>query len=223
MNHPCYKCGQSTEEGRPFCLQCGAPQIRVAMPEPEAPPVAGNISSSASDVPILPPPLGAPTLASGIAWPRAIRACVIAALVSIFVMTLRLMVPPLAMLAAGCLAVILYQRRNPAWGMDARRGAQLGAMTGLLSSAVFAIFFAIFLAVLQSGGQARQEMMETLQQFASRSHDPQAQAFLDLLNKPEGLVTKLILGMVGAFLVSIAAGSIAGALTGAFFSRRNRP
>ena len=45
MDHPCYKCGHSVEDGKPFCLECGAPQIRVAMPEPAAP-VAGNVSSN---------------------------------------------------------------------------------------------------------------------------------------------------------------------------------
>ena len=145
-----------------------------------------------------------------------------AALISIVVMSLRLMVPPLATLGAGCLAVILYHRRNPTWRVDARAGAQLGAVTGLLSSGIFAIFFAIFLVVLQSGGQARQQMIEALQQVASRSHDSQVQAFLDLLKTPEGLAAKLIVGMVGFLLISVAAGSVAGALTGAFLGRRNR-
>jgi hypothetical protein len=222
MEHPCYKCGQSVEEGRPFCLQCGAPQIRVAMPEPEALTVAGNISS-ANDVPILPPPLGAPVLSSGIAWPRAIRSCVIAALISIFVMTLRLMVPPLAMLAAGCLAVILYQRRNPAWGMDARRGAQLGAMSGLLFFGFSSIFGVLATALFHAGGELRQKMLEALQQAASRSTDPEVRAYLERMRTPEGLATMLILFIVLYFLIAVAAGGLGGALTGAFFSRRNRP
>jgi hypothetical protein len=33
----------------------------------------------------------------------------------------------------------------------------------------------------------------------------------------------LILSMVGFLLISVAAGSIAGALTGAFLGRKNRP
>jgi hypothetical protein len=225
MDHFCYKCGQSIEEGRPFCLQCGAPQIRVAMPEIAAPSFAGN------DAPVFPlePPSAVPVPLSvlprsgGIEWPRALRLCAVAALISIVVMLLRLMVPPLATLGAGCLAVILYQRRNQTWRVDARSGMQLGAATGVLSSAVFAVLMAIFLAVLQSGGQARQEMIDALQQVVARSHDPQAQAFLDLLSKPEGLASKLVLGMVGVFVVSIAAGSLAGALTGAFLGRRRRP
>jgi hypothetical protein len=138
-------------------------------------------------------------------------------------MTLRLMVPPLAMLGAGCLAVILYQRRNPTWRVDARRGAQLGAVTAFFSSGVLAIFSAIVFALLQSGGQVRQQALDALQQVASRSNDPQMQATLDLLKKPEGLAAKLILATVGFFLISIAAGSIGGALTGAFFGRRKRP
>lgn len=231
MDHPCHKCGHSVEDGKPFCLECGAPQIRVAMPE-SAVPAASNVSPNVAfndrpvftlEPPIIPAPLSVPVLSTGIEWRRALRVCAVAAFISIVAMLLRLMVPPLATLGAGCLAVILYQRRNPAQRINARSGAQLGAATGLLSSAVLAAFLAIFLAVLQSGGQVRQEMIEAMQQVVSRTHDSQAQAFLDLLNKPEGLAVKLMLGMVGVFVVSIAAGSLAGALTGAFISRRNRP
>jgi hypothetical protein len=228
MDHLCYKCGHSIEDGKPFCLECGAPQIRVAMPEPAAAPVAGNVPLNdppvfSLDPPIVSEPLSVPALSTGIEWPPALRPCAIAALISIAVMTLRLMVPPLAMLGAGCLAVILYQRRNPTWRVDARRGAQLGAVTAFFSSGVLAIFSAIVFALLQSGGQVRQQALDALQQVASRSNDPQMQATLDLLKKPEGLAAKLILATVGFFVISIAAGSIGGALTGAFFGRRKRP
>ena len=239
MDHLCYKCGQGIEEGKPFCLQCGAPQIRVTMPEPSTPPVAaaGSVSPDVSfpdgsfsdghvlslDPPAVSEPPSAPTFSTGIAWPRALRVCAIAAVISIVVMTLRVMVPPLATLGAGCLAVILYQRRNQMSRVDARSGAQLGAVTALFSSGVFAIFSAILFAVLQAGGQVRQQLLDALQQVTARSNDPQMQATLDLLKKPEGLATTLLLAMVGFLLISLAAGSIAGALTGAFFSRRNRP
>lgn len=228
MDHPCHKCGHSIEDGKPFCPECGAPQIRVALAEPSTQAAAGSVSSDdrpafSMDPPGVSGPLHAPALSTGIEWPRAFRACAIAAVISIIVMSLRLVFPLVATLGAGCLAVILYRRRNPIWKVDARAGAQLGAVTGLFSSGVFAIFFAIFLTILQSGTQVRQEMIEALQQVASRSHDPQVQATLDLLKTPEGLAAKLILGMVGFFLISVAAGSIAGALTGAFLGRRNRP
>jgi hypothetical protein len=229
MGHLCYKCGRDLEDGRPFCLECGAPQIRVAMPEPVA--VAGNVSSDvlsappvfSLDPPRAPVPLSAAALSGGIDWPRALRVCAVAALISIVVMTLRLMVPLLATLGAGCLAVVFYRRRNPTWRGGARPGAQLGAVTALFSSGVLAIFSGIVFALLQAGGQTRQQLLDALQQVASRSNDAQMQAALDLLKQPEGLAAKLIIGMVGLFLVSVAAGSLAGALTGAFLGRRNRP
>lgn len=77
-------------------------------------------------------------------------------------------------------------------------------------------------AVLHAGGQVRQQMLEALQQVASRSNDPQMQTALELLKNPEGLAAKLMLGAVGFFLIAVAAGSIAGALTGTALGRRNR-
>ena len=40
MEQPCYKCGQTVEEGIPFCPHCSAPQIRVVVAEPAPPPLA---------------------------------------------------------------------------------------------------------------------------------------------------------------------------------------
>jgi thiamine transporter ThiT len=137
------------------------------------------------------------------------------------VVSIRLIGPWFALLGAGFLAVFFYYRGNPARIASARSGAIIGAVTGLLSSAVSGFFFAIFVAVLQSGGEIRQELLQRLQEFAARSNDPQVLATFELLKTPEGL-TKVALGMVGVFLISIAAGTLAGALTGALLSRRNQ-
>jgi hypothetical protein len=225
MDHPCYKCGHTVEDGKPFCSQCGAPQIRVAMPE--ALPAMPNSSAFDplpvfSDAPAGPGILSPSTLSTGIEWRRALRACAIAALISIAVTSVRIMPPLLSGFGAGVLAVLLYYRRASTLAANARDGAQIGALTGCLSSAVFAIFFSIFLAVLQAGGEIRQQMIEALQQAASRSNDPQIQATIEFLVKPEN-VSKLLVGMVSFVVLSIAAGSLAGALTGAFLGRRKRP
>ncbi len=227
MDHPCHKCGHSIEDGKPFCAQCGAPQIRVATPELASLSVAGNVPANETtafslDPPSVPGSLNTPALSIGVQWPRAFRVCAVAALFSVVTMSLRLILPLLAVLGAGCLAVILYQYRNPIWKASARSGAQLGAVTAALSSGVIAIFSAIAFAMLQAGGQVRQQALDALQQVASRSNDPQVQATLDLLKKPEGLAPKLIVAVAGFFLISVAAGSIAGALTGAFLNRKNR-
>jgi hypothetical protein len=230
MDHLCYKCGHGIEDGKPFCLECGAPQIRVAMPEPVVTAVAGDVSSDVSsappifslDPPRAPLPLSAAALSGGIDWPRALSACAIAALISAVVMILRLMVPLLAGLGAGFVAVTLYHRRNPAWSVNARSGAQLGAVCGFLFFGISAILKSLDVTLSHTGQQVRQNMLEALQQAASRSTDPQVQAVFERMKTPEGLAAMLIFSLVVLLVVSIAAGSLAGALTGAFLSRRNR-
>jgi hypothetical protein len=227
MDHSCHKCGQNIEDGKAFCSSCGAPQIRVAVaeaPEISKPAMVHDEQPFfALDSSEVARPLSLAALAPGIHWPRAFRICGVAAFLSIVVASLRLMPPPVAMLGAGCLAVILYYRRSPGWPVDARSGAKIGALTSLLSYSVFAVCFLVFLAILQSGGPARQQLIDALQQIRTPAHDPQVQAFLDLLNSPDGLAAKLAVGMVGFLLISVAAGSVAGALTGAVLGRRPRP
>jgi len=227
MDHPCYKCGHSVEDGKPFCLQCGAPQIRVTMPEP-ASVAAGTVSSAnlpifSSDSPAVPGARSAPGLSTGIVWPTAIRACAVAALIAALLMSLGLMVPLLAGLGAGFLAVSLYQRRNPAWNVNARTGAQLGAVCGVLFFGIAAVLETLAVTLFHTGGELRQKVLEALQQAASRSNDPQVQAAFDRLKTPEGIALMLVFGLLFLFLVSVAAGSLAGALTGAFLGRRRRP
>jgi hypothetical protein len=59
-----------------------------------------------------------------------------------------------------------------------------------------------------------------LQQASTRSNDPQVQAAFERLKTPEGIALMLVFGMIFLFIVSIAAGGVAGALTGAFLGRR---
>lgn len=228
MDHPCYKCGHSVEDGKPFCSQCGAPQIRVLLPEAAVPAATGSVSSNdlpifSSDAPAIPGVLSASALSTGIDWPTALRSCAVAALIAALVMTLGLMVPLLAVLGAGFLAVNLYHRRNAAWGVNARSGAQLGAVCGVLFFGIAAVFETVAVALFHTGGQIRQKMLDALQQAASRSSDPQVQAAFETLKTPHGIALMLVFGMVFLLLVSIAAGSLAGALTGSFLGRRNRP
>jgi len=227
MDHACNKCGHSVADGRPFCLQCGAPQIRVAMPEAAAPAVAGTVLSPplpifSSDPSSVPLP-HAPSLSAEIEWLTATRVCAVAALIAALVMTLGLVIPLVAVLGAGSLAVTLYRQRNPAWTVNARSGAKLGAVCGILFFGAAAVFETVAVRLLHTGGQVRQKVLDALQQAASRSSDPQVQAAFDQLKTPQGIALMLVFGMVFLFLLSIAAGSLAGALTGSFLGRRNRP
>lgn len=227
MDHLCHKCGQSVEGGKPFCLHCGAPQIRVAVAEQDEAANAANASSGdlsrlSLDPDTIAGALRAPIISAGIEWRRAFWCCVAAAVISVVVASSRLIAPLFAVLGSGILAVLLYYRRNPGPPATARSGATIGAVTGLISAGVSGLFFAILVAVLHAGGEAQKQMMDALQQFVTKANDPQVQATFDLLRTPEGL-NKLMWGMIGLFLVSIAAGCISGALTGALLGRRKRP
>jgi hypothetical protein len=226
MDHSCYKCGHSVDDGKPFCAECGAPQIRVAMPEVLAPVGAGNVSSSETVLSLDSThgsgSLSIPAFSTKIEWPWALRACAIAALIAALVMALGLIVPLLAGLGAGFLAVMFYHRRNPAWSVNVRSGARLGAVCGLLFFAISAIIEAMVVVLFHAGEQVRQKVLDALQQAAARATDPQVQSALESLKTPEGWAAMLILGLVFWCLLSVASGSLAGALTGAFLGRRNR-
>lgn len=227
MEYPCYKCGQSIEEGKPFCAQCGAPQIRVAIPEPLVSAMATDVAPGAVPVfslnsGVVRPPMKASAISTGIDWPHSLRACTVSAIIAAFVMALGLAVPLLAALGAGSLAVVLYHRRS-AGIITARSGAQIGALCGLLFFGISAIFETIAVAVFHTGGELRQKILDALQQAATRSADPQVQAAFERLRSPEGLAMMMVLGMIVLFFISLAAGGVAGALTGALLGQRKQP
>src|SRR3954454_23753498 len=105
MEHPCYKCGQIVEQGRVFCPQCGAPQIRVLLAEAAAAPLA-QIPLPAQDE-ILPSSRTLPVVAFPMKWSRALKSCGLAALIASALMFLG---PFVTMPSAGFLAVVLYRR-----------------------------------------------------------------------------------------------------------------
>src|ERR1700722_13430012 len=105
MDQSCYKCGHTVENGKAFCSQCGAPQIRVVMPEAVSAAV-GNVSATGLDVLTLDPPdvrsaLSAANFSAEIAWRRAFLACAGAAFVILVVTSLRMVPPLLALLGGG--------------------------------------------------------------------------------------------------------------------------
>lgn len=221
MEHSCHKCGQAVEDGVPYCAQCGAPQIRVTIPEPPAasPPFSEEVSSPV--ITGLPSPrvnLGIPM---SIRWSQALRPCALAALIAAVTISLGLALP-VGVLGAGLLAVALYRYRIPGTVIKATAGAQLGAISGILCFGISAIFLAVAAAVSDLGPKLRQQMLEGIQKAAARSSDPQWQAAVERFQTPEGLAVLLVFSLVVFFLLFIVLGSIGGALGGVFFSRRDR-
>ncbi|HLW86002.1 MAG TPA: zinc ribbon domain-containing protein [Candidatus Sulfotelmatobacter sp.] len=223
MDHPCHKCGQSVEDGVPFCSHCGAPQIRVAIPE-----VVPAMAASAGESAPLPragvlESADAPSLALPLRWVQAVRPCVFAALLAAGAISLGLVFPA-AVLGAGFLSVVFYQRNNLGTVIKAGTGALLGAVSGAVCFAILGIFLAAAGTVSDVRAKLREQMLEGAQRWAaSHASDPQVQAALDSLKTPEGLAMMMIFAAVAFFLVSVLLAGIGGALGGIFFSRRGRP
>jgi hypothetical protein len=221
MDHPCHKCGQSVEDGVPFCSHCGAPQIRVAVAEsPPAP-----VSSADGTLPLHPVVLqgeSLPRVSLPVRWPEALRPCAFAALLAVGAISLGLVFPA-AILGAGFLAVVFYRRRSVGTAIRAGTGAWLGAASGAICFVIVGIFLAVSPTVTDVRAKFREQMLEGAQRWAaSHSADAQMQAALDSLKTPEGLAMMMIFAALFFLLLSVLLGAIGGALGGFFFSRRDR-
>ena len=218
MEEPCYKCGQMLEEGRVFCPHCRAPQIRVAVADP--------VAAMPADSPVQPGQLPAsqtvPVLAVPMRWDQAAQPCAIAAIIAAIGMVLRLIVPVIAVIGAGFLAVALYRRRNPEIAVSARTGARLGAICGFFCAGMTAILGALRVAILHEGGKIRTVLLDALQQQSSRYPDADFQASLDFFRSPTGLVLMLVFFFIAALSILILLGMLGGALGGASLGRRDR-
>jgi hypothetical protein len=220
MDHQCYKCGQNIEDGKPFCPQCGAPQIRVAIAEAAVGPAHGGniaapdlgreLSLEASGVP-------ATSLAR---WSQA-QPAALAAGAALLLMLLRLN-PFVAALGTGFLAVV-FARGRSAGGIRTMAGAKLGALSGLLFFGMLTFLETLAVAVLHKGAEVRGQLIDKIQQAAARYPGPEVQPFLDFAKSPSGLAFLLGASLIFGFVAFIALGAIGGALGASFLGRRDPP
>src|ERR1700722_14404079 len=108
MEQPCYKCGQTVEQGIPFCPHCSVPQIRVVVEEPAVPEEVGD-PNGILDVVTIPASQTVPVLALPMQWSQALRPCALSALIASLLMSLGLN-PFVAMFSTGFLAVFFYRQ-----------------------------------------------------------------------------------------------------------------
>jgi hypothetical protein len=155
-------------------------------------------------------------------WSQAAQPCAIAALIAALGMVFQLIVPVIAAIGAGFLAVALYRRRNPGIGMQVRTGARLGAICGFFCFGMTAILVTIRVALLHEGGKIRATLLDVVQQQAVRYSDPQFQATLDFFRSPAGLLMMLIFSLLMVLIVFILLGMLGGALGGIGLGKRDR-
>jgi len=219
MENPCYKCGQTVEEGTPFCPHCSAPQIRVVVAEP-VPPLAFAAAPS-TDAAALPASQTLPVLALPMQWSQALRPCALAALVASLLMYLGLH-PFVAMFSVGFLAVVFYRQRRPGIVTKAATGAGIGALAGLIWFAMSSILEALIVIFLHKGPELRNALLEKLQQVSAQTSDPQVLAMFERFKTPSGLEVLMLASLFFAFLAAIVLGGLGGALGGTILGRRDK-
>lgn len=219
MEKPCYKCGQTVEEGVPFCPHCSAPQIRVVVAEPAASTPVLAVSKTGQAA--LPASNTVPVLALPMQWSQALKPCLLAGVVASGLMFLGLH-PFVAMASVGFLAVIFYRQRRPEILVKAASGAGIGSLAGLLWFAMSSVFEALTVTLFHKGPELHAAIMAKIQETASQTTDPQVLALFDRVKTPEGFEFLMIAGLVFAFFASIVLGGLGGAMGGAILGRRNR-
>jgi hypothetical protein len=221
MENPCYKCGQTVEEGVRFCPHCSAPQIRVVIAEPAPSPLAFATATS-PDSDALPASQTIPVLTVPMQWSQALRPCALAAVVA-FLIGLLSQSLLLAMLAGGFLAVIFYGRRRSVIPLRTAEAAKLGALAGVLVSAIVSLLIAFVVTIPDARTKMQDQCVEIVQKFGARfPATPNIQASIDLLKTPQGFVAALVEACVFLFLVSIVLGGLGGALGGVILGRRDK-
>ena len=88
---------------------------------------------------------------------------------------------------------------------------------------MFAILTSVEMIISpQSGNQIRAQLLEALQQSASRTSDPQAQQMLDYFRTPPGLVLMMIVGLIFMFIAFVLFSALGGALGAALLGKKER-
>ena len=213
VEHNCHRCHAPVEEGKLFCSQCGAPQIRVSAPE-----------APASDAALGATPLG--PLESGgdlFAWSSAAPKAAAAGLASFFFVQVLGQLSPLlsffGVVITGMLAVWLVQRSSP-HKIPAGRAARIGLVAGF-----FGFLFNLGAAAAMFSvrpGEFSRVLRERLQEAVANNPNPQAKEMMQQMLTPQGLATIAVVSAVLFFVIFLGLGAGGGALGASIFGPRNR-
>lgn len=203
----------------PFCPHCGAPQIRVVVPD-EAP-------DSTKSVPPPPAWYSAPSAydPNAIRWDVAFKGAVISGLGAGL-----LSVTPVAqwgclvwLLGSGAFAVWFYQRRIPGASTTVGTGVRIGAISGLIAFLVSALF-GVAGFVLRPD-QFRTNLHEQMDALTAANSDPKMQEIwrqmMSNLDKPEVLAAYFVIGLFITAVLFVIVSAAGGAFGASIFRRRD--
>jgi hypothetical protein len=227
MQEFCHRCGCELPEDSgesPFCPQCGAPQLSLALENQsvetggEQPSVAISASGEASTGAVPPPN------PRRVEWKTAIRCALavsaVGALLGVASIRVDLLFLPclLWIMSAPLIALSFYKMRKPAAWIDVRVGARIGVVVGLCTALELCValagagLVARFALHSMAGFDANLTML--FQQVAQRSASSMSPDKLQLLGTPEfraGIVLfYFAFGSAIVMLFSVLGGAFAG-------------
>ena len=214
MEHTCEKCGGSVEDGRPFCPQCRAPQVRVEIAS-QSPPSNFDIQAEAETVTDFPDRFPAHVAPERPLFRTALQAGLLGVVANVIPFGV-------GMVITGILAAWLHQR---AIGrkLPTRTAARLGAEAGAISFAVSALFTVVTIVLLNAQQQFCDVMMKAVEQRASSAPDPEMQAALQWLHTPDGFAVALAFSMVILLGLSVLFSMVGSMATAALSGDQKHP
>lgn len=228
------------EDGRPFCPNCHAPQIKVPVrpptapvteplppgtPEDVQPPAEPMVSESGT---LTGPPMQplAPSPQGRLLWRPAVGSALVAGLLA--AVGTSVPVIPLAMLcmfASGGLAVTLYRRRVATQTVTPWMGAKLGVLSGGLGFGLLALLSALRLFAASERSELRAAFREKMQEAMANAADPDVrqamEQFRNYISTDRGLVLMVILFLGIAAVFFLVFSALGGALGAALFGRES--
>lgn len=209
------------EDGRPFCPQCRAPQVRVQIAAPDietaSRPDTARSSSLSQDAAQDHAPSQIPQ--SGLFTPGASkrRIAVRAAIQAGFIGLLISVIPFLGIVLTGALAVYLY-RRAGGISLTPSSGSRLGGAAGAVTFAISSVFMAVRIFMFHALQEYQDVMLKVANAFGLSSSDPEVQEMVHRLSTPSGLAITLFFSLV----IGVALAAIGGAVASALLHPRPR-
>jgi|HubBroStandDraft_1064217.scaffolds.fasta_scaffold00749_15 hypothetical protein len=212
----------AVEDGRPFCPQCRAPQIHVQVAIPDAEIAVGLNPAPDVLAPEIPQSgyFGRPNVTSGMMTAGstmdsrvAVRAALKAGVLGFF---LGMLVPFVAIVLAGALAVFFY-RRESGFVLPAALASRIGGAAGVVAVAVQSFFFALWIFVLHRQKEYIDSVTRFVHSVGGDASIPDIQASIRSLFTPAGLV----IGLFFMMIIGVVLASVGGALASVFLRPRN--
>jgi hypothetical protein len=234
----CHRCGSPVAIDAAFCPSCGAPQLRVSLPD-ETPSAEAEGTSAAGAAQNPARSAAQPWNVfsgqrPGIDWRRGFRVAVLIAVpVGILTALPAVSLGFLLWVIGGPVAVVaLYRRPTPSRSVDGRSGFRLGALTGLfaayVSSALVGALSLIERYTLHLGGLMDREFADRLRQstaMVQTGADTEAQMrnYVHFLLTPDGRAAMSLAGAAITALLTILLAGFGGMLGVRLFGRERAP